>query len=139
MKKLIIVTIIAAFFAACGNNAGSASAKKVGDLNHWVDSIQKVAAADTACNATTWSAWDATFQEEVKGINEAELAEADKTAFAAAKTNWTTVGTDYTACIKKVEDAKAAAAALSAMDTTKVMAPPTEAPVEMKKEEAKKH
>jgi hypothetical protein len=138
MKKLIVVSIVAAFFAACNNKpAVSESATKVGNLNHWVDSVKTLATGATTCDSATWAGWDAAYNTELAGINEAELAEADKTTLADAKTKWADAGTAYTACITKAKEEAAKAAA--AMDSTKMMAPEV-APMEpAKKEEAKKH
>src|SRR5687767_1414067 len=120
MKKLIIVTIIAAFFAACSNTpAVSESATKVTNLNKWVDSVKGLATSATTCDSATWASWDAAYNAELAGINEAELADADKTTLNDAKTKWADAGTSYSACITKAKEAAAAAAA----DTTKAMTP----------------
>jgi hypothetical protein len=135
MKKLIIVTIIAAFFAACGNPAASESATKVANLNKWVDSVKGLATSATTCDSATWAGWNSAYEAELNGINEAELAEADKTTLSTAKATWADAGTAYTACITKAKEEAAKAAAMAA-DTTK--APEAIAPIDAKKEEVKK-
>lgn len=116
MKKLIIVTIIAAFFAACNNTpAVSASAAKVAGLTKWVDSVKGLATAATTFDSATWATWDAAYNAEMTGINETELDEATMATLTTTKSAWAEVGTMYSAGIQKAkDDAKAA------MDTTKV-------------------
>jgi len=135
MKKLIVVTIIAAFFAACNNTpAVSESAAKVAGLKTWVDSVKGLVSTATTYDSATWANWDAAYQGSLATINETELAEADKTTLEASKTSWTEAGATYSAGIAKAKE-EAAKAAMP-MDSTAVV--PVVVPVEVKKEEAKK-
>jgi hypothetical protein len=114
MKKIIIVTIIASFFAACNNTpAVTESATKLAGLTTWVDSIKNVISTTTEYDSATWAGYAEGFNTAVAGINETELDEAGKTSFEAIKTSWTEVGTLYT---QGLEAAKAKAA--EALDTT---------------------
>jgi hypothetical protein len=126
MKKLIIVTIIAAFFAACNNTpAVNASTAKAAGLKTWVDSVKGLVSTATTYDSATWANWNGTYETEVAAINETELAEADKTTLAATKASWAEAGQMYTAGMEKAK-AEAAAAAMATDSTT--MAPPAVAP-----------
>jgi hypothetical protein len=97
MKKIIIVSIIASFFAACNNTpAVTESATKLAGLTTWVDSIKNVISTTTEFDSATWAGYAESFNNAVAGINETELDEAGKTTFEATKTAWTEVGTLYT-------------------------------------------
>ncbi len=137
MKKLIIVTIIAAFFAACGNKPANESATKVASLKTWVDSVSKVADADTMCNSEAWTKWNTDYETVKNGINEADLADADKTTLNTTNETWTATGARYSDCIKKKEEAMKAMEA--AKDTTAAATtPPPAAPADAKAAETKK-
>jgi hypothetical protein len=135
MKKLIIVTIVAAFFAACGEKPANESTTKATGLKTWVDSVSKIADADTMCNAESWTKWNSDYEAANAGINETELADADKTSYAATKETWAATGTRYTECMKKKEEAMKAAE--MAKDTTAAMTPPA-VPGDAKAAEPKK-
>ena len=130
MKNLIVVTIIAAFFAACNNTpAVSESTKNVNGLKTWVDSVKGIATTTTTFDSATWANWNGTYEANLATINEAELAEADKATLEATKTSWSEAGTTYSAGIAK---AKADAAAANAMKDSTVVAPEVVTP-EVKK------
>ncbi len=129
MKKLIIVTLIAAFFAACGNKAANESTTKVAGLKTWVDSVSGLAAATTTYDSATWATWDADYNNVVNGIVEADLDEATKATLAETKAKWAETGTAYSNGMMKAKEEAAKAAAM-ATDSTKVspeaMAPAVE-------------
>lgn len=135
MKKLIIVSVIAAFFAACGNKNND-SAAKVDGLDKWVDSVKTVAMADTAPSQASWEGWNATYTENMNGINMEGMDEASKSKLEATKTKWAEVGTSYTQMI--TDKAAKEAEMKAAMDTMNKAAEPGMDGKEMKKEEEKK-
>jgi hypothetical protein len=132
MKKIIIVTIIASFFAACNNTpAVTESATKLAGLTSWVDSIKTVIGSTTEFTSEAWAGYAESFDNAVAGINETELDEAGKTTFEAAKTAWTEVGTLYTQGLEAAK-AKSMEATDSTLTTTT-----TTTTVETKVEEGK--
>ncbi|MDP2176568.1 MAG: hypothetical protein Q8K70_11725 [Bacteroidota bacterium] len=131
MKKIIIVSIIASFFAACNNTpAVTESATKLAGLTTWVDSIKNVISTTTEFDSASWAGYAESFNNAVAGINETELDEAGKTTFEAAKTAWTEVGTLYT------QGLEAKAKAMQVTDSTSTTTTTTTT-VETKVEEGK--
>lgn len=132
MKKLIIASFVAAFFAACNNTpAVTESATKVAALTTWVDSVKNLIATSTTHDSASWANYNTEFNNAVASIKMDELDEAGKASLTAATNSWNEVGANYT---KMMADEKAAAAA--AADTTaKTEAAPA---AEVKKEEAPK-
>lgn len=116
MKKVVILSAVVAFFAACNSTpAVSESAAKVTALNTWVDSVKGLVSSTTAYDSATWASYSEQFNTALSGINETELDEASKTALSTLKTTWEGVGATYSAGI---ENAKKAAAAVTGTDST---------------------
>lgn len=139
MKKVFILTVIAAFFAACNSTpAVSESATKVADLTKWVDSVKGLVASASTFDSATWASYSEGFNNALTGINEAELDEASKTALSTVKTTWEGVGSSYASGIENAK--KAAAEAAMASDSTAKAADPTliEKVIETGKEAVKK-
>jgi peroxiredoxin len=114
MKKVLIMSAVAAFFAACSNTpAVSESASKVESLKNWVDSIKTVAEGATTADSSQWAAWAADFNKAQETIKADELDEATKTILDGVNTAWEGLGTMYSA---KINEAKEAA--MKAMETT---------------------
>lgn len=117
MKKVFILTVIAAFFAACNSTpAVSESATKVADLTKWVDSVKGLVASASTFDSATWASYSEGFNNALTGINEAELDEVSKTALGTIKTTWEGVGSSYASGIENAK--KAAAEAAMATDST---------------------
>jgi|GEM_PF-4498844 len=124
MKKVFILTVIAAFFAACNSTpAVSESATKVADLTKWVDSVKGLVASASTFDSATWASYSEGFNNALTGINEAELDEASKTTLATIKTTWEGVGSSYASGIENAK--KAAAEAAMASDSTATAVDPT--------------
>ncbi len=122
MKKLFILTVIAAFFAACSNTpAVSESATKVADLNKWVDSVKGLVASATTFDSATWASYSEGFNNALTGINEAELDETSKATLTTIKTTWEGVGASYSSGIESLKKAEAA----MATDSTSTATDPT--------------
>lgn len=136
MKKLIIVSVIAAFFAACGNK-NNESAAKVTTLKTWVDSVNGLAASSTSHDSATWATWNASYTEVLNGINEQELDEASKKTLEETKASWDATGKMYTEAMN-TEKAQKEAEMKAAMDTMNKAPEAGMDGKEMKKEEEKK-
>lgn len=114
MKKVLIMSAVAAFFAACSNTpAVSESASQVESLKNWVDSIKTVAESATTADESQWATWAADFNKAQETIKADELDEATKTVLDEVNKAWEGLGATYTA---KINEAKEAA--MKAMENT---------------------
>lgn len=136
MKKLIIVSVIAAFFAACGNKTNE-SAAKVTTLKTWVDSVKGLAGSATTHDSATWATWNASYTEVLNGINEQELDEASKKTLEETKAAWDETGKMYGEAMNAEKAAKEAEMKMM-QDSMAKPAEPMMDGKEMKKEEPKK-
>ncbi|MEZ4804327.1 MAG: hypothetical protein R2852_02240 [Bacteroidia bacterium] len=112
MKKLFILSVTAAFFAACSSAPKeSESASKVTELTAWVDSIGGLVSTATDFNQETWDQYSADFNSAMDGINAEELDETSKASLDALKTKWEGVGSTYSSGIETVKKQMEEAAA----------------------------
>jgi outer membrane murein-binding lipoprotein Lpp len=112
MKKLFILSVTAALFAACSSAPKvSESATKVSDLTSWVDSVKGLVSTATDFNAETWEKYSADFNSAMEGINVEELDEASKATLEGLKTTWEGVGESYSSGIENVKKQMEEAAA----------------------------
>ena len=116
MKKLLILSVLAAFFAACNSAPEqSESAMRVEDLGKWVDSIKNLVSSSSTFDSATWSGYSEGFNTANEGINATELDEASTTAYSTLQNTWEGVGESYRSGI---ENSKKAALEAAAMDST---------------------
>jgi hypothetical protein len=116
MKKLLILAVFAAFFAACNNSPElSESAVKVADLGKWVDSVKNLVSSSSSFDSATWAGYSEGFNTAKEGINETELDEATRTAYGTIQSTWEGIGESYRS---GMENSKKAALEAAAMDST---------------------
>ncbi len=116
MKKLFILTVFAAFFAACNNSPElSESAMKVADLGKWVDSVKNLVSSSSTFDSATWAGYSEGFNTAKEGINETELDEATRTTYGTIQSTWEGIGESY---LSGMENSKKAALEAAAMDST---------------------
>ena len=116
MKKLFILAVFAAFFAACNNSPElSESAVKVADLGKWVDSVKNLVSSSSSFDSATWAGYSEGFNTAKEGINETELDEATRTAYGTIQNTWEGIGESYRS---GMENSKKAALEAAAMDST---------------------
>jgi hypothetical protein len=116
MKKLLILAVFAAFFAACNNSPElSESAVKVADLGKWVDSVKNLVSSSSSFDSATWAGYSEGFNTAKEGINETELDEATRTAYGTIQSTWEGIGESYRS---GMENSKKAALVAAAMDST---------------------
>lgn len=116
MKKLVILTLVTAFFAACNNSPElSESATKVADLGKWVDSVKNLVASSSTFDSATWAGYSEGFNTAKESINETELDEAAKTTLGTITSTWEGISESYKS---GMENSKKAALEAAAMDST---------------------
>jgi hypothetical protein len=117
MKKLLILSLFAASFAACNSSPEqSESAMRVEDLGKWVDSIKNLVSSSSTFDSATWSGYSEGFNTANEGINATELDEASTAAYSTLQNTWEGIGESYRSGI---ENSKKAALEAAAMDSNK--------------------
>ena len=106
MKKLIILTVLAAFFAACNNSPEvSESATKVADLGKWVDSIKNLVSSSSTFDSATWAGYSEGFNTANESINDEELDEVTRTTHGTIQSTWEGIGESYRSGIENSKKA----------------------------------